>query len=76
MVHCASLALVASAFVLVVYADEFTYYTDAGYGACGTQINAATQLLAAVSHTLWTASNPNNDPLCKKCVQVTYKGKT
>nr|WP_257459668.1 RlpA-like double-psi beta-barrel domain-containing protein [Archangium lipolyticum] len=25
-----------------------TYYNDAGYGACGTQINAATQELAAV----------------------------
>lgn len=76
MVHCASLVFVASSFVLLADADEFTYYNDSGYGACGTQINAATQILAAVSHTQWTASNPNNDPLCKKCVQVTYKGKT
>ncbi|MER6360515.1 cysteine/serine endopeptidase inhibitor [Kitasatospora sp. NPDC001527] len=54
-----------------------TYYNDAGYGACGTQINAATQLLVAVSHTWWTTANPNNDPLCKGIsVKVTYQGKT
>ncbi|MFE4970820.1 cysteine/serine endopeptidase inhibitor [Kitasatospora sp. NPDC056651] len=54
-----------------------TYYTDAGYGACGTQINAATQMLVAVSHTWWTAANPNNDPVCQGIsVKVTYQGKT
>ncbi|MFI9384621.1 hypothetical protein [Kutzneria sp. NPDC052558] len=26
-----------------------TYYTDAGHGACGTQINAATDYLVVVS---------------------------
>ncbi|WP_405358971.1 RlpA-like double-psi beta-barrel domain-containing protein [Kitasatospora sp. NBC_00085] len=54
-----------------------TYYNDAGYGACGTRINAATQLLVAVSHTWWTTANPNNDPVCKGIsVKVTYQGKT
>ncbi|MBD0693602.1 cysteine/serine endopeptidase inhibitor [Streptomyces sp. CBMA123] len=54
-----------------------TYYNDAGYGACGTRINAADQLLVAVSHTWWTSANPNNDPLCKGIsVKVTYQGKT
>ncbi|MGW3039739.1 cysteine/serine endopeptidase inhibitor [Kitasatospora sp. NPDC001159] len=54
-----------------------TYYTDAGYGACGTQINASTQMLVAVPHTWWTSANPNNDPLCKGIsVKVTYQGKT
>ncbi|MEV7783769.1 cysteine/serine endopeptidase inhibitor [Kitasatospora sp. NPDC088351] len=54
-----------------------TYYNDAGYGACGTQINAATQMLVAVSHTWWTTANPNNDPVCKGIsVKVTYNGKT
>ncbi|MFE7589438.1 cysteine/serine endopeptidase inhibitor [Kitasatospora sp. NPDC057512] len=54
-----------------------TYYTDAGYGACGTQINASTQMLVAVSHTWWTTANPNNDPVCKGIsVKVTYQGKT
>ncbi|MFE7565194.1 cysteine/serine endopeptidase inhibitor [Kitasatospora sp. NPDC057500] len=54
-----------------------TYYNDAGYGACGTQINAATQLLVAVSHTWWTTANPNNDPVCKGIsVKVSYQGKT
>ncbi|MER6400529.1 MULTISPECIES: cysteine/serine endopeptidase inhibitor [unclassified Kitasatospora] len=54
-----------------------TYYNDAGYGACGTQINASNQMLVAVSHTWWTSANPNNDPLCKGIsVKVTYQGKT
>ncbi|CAM5569921.1 cysteine/serine endopeptidase inhibitor [Kitasatospora aureofaciens] len=54
-----------------------TYYNDAGYGACGTQINASDQMLVAVSHTWWTSANPNNDPLCKGIsVKVTYQGKT
>ncbi|MEU6972177.1 cysteine/serine endopeptidase inhibitor [Kitasatospora aureofaciens] len=54
-----------------------TYYNDAGYGACGTRINASDQMLVAVSHTWWTSANPNNDPLCKGIsVKVTYQGKT
>ncbi|MER6304419.1 cysteine/serine endopeptidase inhibitor [Kitasatospora sp. NPDC001539] len=54
-----------------------TYYNDAGYGACGTQINAATQMLVAVPRSWWTSANPNNDPLCKGIsVKVTYQGKT
>ncbi|MFE2914150.1 cysteine/serine endopeptidase inhibitor [Kitasatospora indigofera] len=54
-----------------------TYYDDSGYGACGTQINAATQLLVAVPYSWWTTANPNNDPLCKGIsVKVSYGGKT
>lgn len=76
MVSFVSIALLsASALFVMAFAGEFTYYNDKGYGACGTQIDASSQLLAAVSQTLWTASNPNNDPLCKKCVEVQYKGK-
>ncbi|KAK0401008.1 hypothetical protein QR680_015553 [Steinernema hermaphroditum] len=68
----------ASAFTFgQVYNGDFTYYDNAGYGACGTQINAATQDLVAVSPSFWTASNPNNDPLCRNvCVRVSYNGKT
>ncbi|MFE5915459.1 cysteine/serine endopeptidase inhibitor, partial [Streptomyces wedmorensis] len=56
---------------------KMTWYDDAGTGACGTAINAATQDLVAVSHQWWTAANPNNDDLCKGIsVQVTYNGKT
>ncbi|KAK0420937.1 hypothetical protein QR680_014977 [Steinernema hermaphroditum] len=56
---------------------HFTYYTDQGYGACGTPINADSQLLVAVSYTYFTSSNPNNDPVCKGvCVKVEYKGKS
>ncbi|KAK0420935.1 hypothetical protein QR680_014977 [Steinernema hermaphroditum] len=56
---------------------HFTYYTDQGYGACGTPINADSQLLVAVSYTYFTSSNPNNDPVCKNiCVEVGYKGKS
>jgi hypothetical protein len=54
-----------------------TYYNDAGYGACGTQINAATEMLVAVSYQWFTTANPNADPLCSGIsVQVTYNGKT
>ena len=54
-----------------------TYYNDSGYGACGTQIDAATQVLVAVSAAYWTTANPNNDPLCSGVsVQVTYNGTT
>ena len=54
-----------------------TYYNDAGYGACGSSINAATEDLVAVSYTWWTTANPNNDPLCQgTSVTVTYAGKS
>jgi expansin (peptidoglycan-binding protein) len=54
-----------------------TYYNDAGYGACGTPIDASSQLLVAVSTAYWTTANPNNDPLCQGVsVQVTYNGTT
>src|SRR3954471_12629490 len=54
-----------------------TYYDDAGFGACGTQINAATQMLAAAPAAYWTTANPNNDPLCQGVsVQVSYNGRT
>jgi len=54
-----------------------TYYNDAGFGACGTPINAATEMLVAVSASYWTSPNPNNDPLCQGVsVQVTYNGRT
>ncbi|RSM87574.1 hypothetical protein DMH04_11260 [Kibdelosporangium aridum] len=54
-----------------------TYYDNSGYGACGTWINAATEMLVAVPAAYWTSPNPNNDPLCKGVsVQVTYNGRT
>ncbi|KAK0401240.1 hypothetical protein QR680_015662 [Steinernema hermaphroditum] len=56
---------------------DFTYYNDAGYGACGTQMNAGTEDLVAISYKYWTTANPNDDPLCKNvCVRVSYNGKT
>ncbi|MEU6037782.1 cysteine/serine endopeptidase inhibitor [Actinomadura sp. NPDC047616] len=54
-----------------------TYYDAAGYGACGTQINAATEMLVAVSASYWTTPNPNNDLLCQGVfVEVTANGRT
>ncbi len=53
-----------------------SYYNDAGYGACGTQINAATEMLVAAPAALWTTPNPNNDPLCRKSIRVTHNGRT
>jgi expansin (peptidoglycan-binding protein) len=54
-----------------------TYYNDSGYGACGTWLNAATEMLVAVPASYWSTPNPNNDPLCTGVsVQVTYNGRT
>lgn len=56
---------------------KMTYYTDKGYGACGTPIDATSQDLVAVPASWWTSANPNNDPLCKGIsVEVSYQGKT
>ncbi|GAA0400953.1 cysteine/serine endopeptidase inhibitor [Streptomyces luteireticuli] len=56
---------------------KMTYYNDKGYGACGTQIDAGSQDLVAVSSAWWTSANTNNDPLCSGVqVQVTYGGRT
>lgn len=67
-------ALLYALFGLALAAD-LTWYNDVGYGACGTQIDPNTQMLAAISHLRWTTANPNNDPLCKLCVTVSYNGK-
>jgi len=56
---------------------DFTYYNDAGYGSCGTTINAASEDLVAISHLWFTNSNnPNNDEYCTSnvCVKVSYNG--
>jgi len=55
---------------------DFTFYNDASLGACGAPIDASSQMLVSISHTLFTSANPNKDPLCLKCVEVTYKGKS
>jgi hypothetical protein len=56
---------------------SMTFYNDVGFGACGTRINASSQMLVAVSYRWWTTANPNKDPLCHGIsVQVTYKGHT
>ncbi|KAH7689632.1 expansin B [Aphelenchoides avenae] len=76
MAFLAFLSVASSVFVAAVNAQGFTYYNDAGYGACGGQINAASEMLAAVNSAEWAGGNPEKDPLCKKCVKVSYKGKT
>jgi len=60
------------------YQGDFTYYNDAGYGACGSQINAGNQMLVAISHEWYTNPNPNNDQFCTNnvCVRVDYNGRS
>ncbi|SDM89156.1 RlpA-like double-psi beta-barrel domain-containing protein [Allokutzneria albata] len=53
-----------------------TYYNLSGAGACGDHINARTQLLVAVSDSWFGSGDPNNDPICKKKLKVTYGGKS
>lgn len=55
---------------------NMTWYNDKGYGACGTPIDASSQNLVAVSKQWFTSANPNKDPLCKRSVKVSYKGKS
>lgn len=69
-------ALATTAGATTQIAGTATYYNDAGYGACGTQINAATEMLVAIPAAYWTTANPNNDPLCQKTINVTYQGRT
>jgi len=58
------------------FTGSFTFYNDKGFGACGQQINAETEMLVAISHTQWIGGNPNNDPICRNiCLKVDYKGK-
>ncbi|WP_063749025.1 cysteine/serine endopeptidase inhibitor [Streptomyces sp. NRRL B-24484] len=54
-----------------------TWYDDAGTGACGTAIDASAEDLAAVPAAWWTATDPNDDPLCTGIsVEVGYQGRT
>ncbi|WNG16572.1 cysteine/serine endopeptidase inhibitor [Cystobacter fuscus] len=72
----ATAAVAATASVSFKGNGKLSWYDAAGYGACGTQLNAATELLAAVPAQYWTARNSNKDPLCKQWVLVSYKGKS
>ncbi|WP_394847629.1 RlpA-like double-psi beta-barrel domain-containing protein [Pendulispora brunnea] len=59
------------------HTGKITWYTDKGYGACGTKIDASSQNLAAVSSKWFSSSNRNNDPVCKGVsVRVSYNGKS
>lgn len=60
------------------YNGDFTYYDDAGYGACGTQIDASRQMLVAISYEWFTSPNPNVDQFCTQnvCVRVDYNGRS
>ena len=56
---------------------KMTWFDDTGYGACGTRIDAGSQNLVAVPKSWFSnPNNPNNDPVCRKSVRVTYKGKS
>lgn len=53
---------------------RMTYY-DPGLGACGI-FSTAGEAIVALGHDLWTAANPNNDPLCGKTITINYGGQT
>uniref|UniRef100_A0AC34RP81 RlpA-like protein double-psi beta-barrel domain-containing protein n=1 Tax=Panagrolaimus sp. JU765 TaxID=591449 RepID=A0AC34RP81_9BILA len=58
------------------FSGHFTYYNDAGIGACGNWLDASSQMLVAASHEYFTTPNPNNDPICGVCLKVDYRGKS
>jgi len=50
-------------------------FSSVGHGYCGQLIDATVGLLASVGDGLWTNfANPNQDPLCGQCVEVSYNG--
>ncbi|KAI9738989.1 MAG: hypothetical protein M1818_005303 [Claussenomyces sp. TS43310] len=57
---------------------DLTYY-EVGLGACGVT-NVDTDMIAAISEDLYDANNvgtnPNNNPLCGKFINISYGGKT
>ncbi|KAK9419196.1 hypothetical protein SUNI508_01173 [Seiridium unicorne] len=67
----AVLALLSPA---LAFTGRMTYYTP-GLGACG-QNNSPSDFIVAIGAARWTASNPNNDPLCQKSIRISYGGKT
>ena len=71
----ASLSLAQGWYIGQSWQGDFTYYTDSGYGACGSQVDASTQELVAISWTQWAGGNPNNDPICNNvCLNVQFNG--
>lgn len=76
MGHFAQFATLSTALLVSARSSELAYFESAGFGDCGTYVDAKSELFAAVSYTQWTATDPVDDPLCDKCVQATYKGKT
>ncbi|KAH8669082.1 RlpA-like double-psi beta-barrel-protein domain-containing protein-containing protein [Xylariales sp. PMI_506] len=69
-----ALMTIASAGLASATTGRMTYF-DLGLGACGWT-NTDSQLAIAAPAGLWTAANPNNDPLCGMQVAITYGGKT
>jgi hypothetical protein len=55
---------------------KMTYYDPSvGLGACG-KVYQKSDHIVAISHNLWTAANPNKDPLCKNSIKITHGGKS
>ncbi|KAK9790453.1 hypothetical protein AB5N19_03889 [Seiridium cardinale] len=67
----AVLALLSPA---LAFTGRMTYYTP-GLGACG-QNNSPSDFIVAIGASRWTASNPNNDPLCQNSIRISHGGKT
>jgi hypothetical protein len=72
-----NIAALLSASICVTLAADITWFNDIGVSACGMQVNAQVQMIAAVSHLRFGATpNPNNDPICTMCVTFNWQGKT
>jgi len=56
---------------------EFTFLSMHGVGACGQELDTATDKFVSVNHNWWTTANANDDdPLCGYYVDVTWQGKS
>jgi len=60
--------------IIFVGNGEISYYSSAGYAACGGQVNGSADWNVGMSSYYFTTVNSNNDPLCQKCVQISHQG--
>lgn len=58
------------------FSGDMTYYDPSvGTGACGG-VYLDSDMIVALSQSRFTASNPNNDPLCHKTITITHGGQS
>jgi len=57
---------------------HYNWFSSAGEGACGARVEGETDLVVGLGPMYFSKmiNNPNQDPICEKCVEATYNGNT